>query len=76
MQSFAVLDLDAFEQVFNVDILVIKASGGNKFIWTALTGSESQGLYLYLHDVEDKDTGIKVPHFSVIANICGQLKNL
>lgn len=40
------------------------------FIKTPLTGSEEQCRYFYRHDVEDKDTGFKVPHFDVIANIC------
>lgn len=71
----AVSDLHAFEQFLDVDILVVKASGGNKFIKTPPTGSEKQRLYLYLHDVEDKDTGVKLPHFDVIANICGFFGN-
>lgn len=40
------------------------------FIKTPLTGSQEQCRYFYRHDVEDKDTGFKVPHFDIIANIC------
>lgn len=71
-----VLDLYVFEQFFDVDILVVKVFGGNKFIKIFFIGSEKQCFYLYFYDVEDKDIGVKLLYFDVIVNICGFFGNL
>ncbi|XP_061190758.1 uncharacterized protein LOC133198782 [Saccostrea echinata] len=52
-RPLALSDIDAFEQFLNVDILVIRAVGGNKFIKTPPEGIQKQRLYLHL--VEDPD---------------------
>ena len=47
-RTLALSDISAFERFLNVDILVINATGGNKFIKTPPEHSKKQRLYLYL----------------------------
>jgi len=59
-------DISVFEEELNVDILVVSAQIGNKFIRVPQDeDSGRQRLYLYLVQ------GERGPHFHAIANICG-----
>ncbi|XP_069108951.1 uncharacterized protein [Argopecten irradians] len=60
-----VCDIPAFEDLLNVDILVVAARMGNKFLKIPSKDSKRQRMYLYL--VGTQEDG----HFHAIVKICG-----
>lgn len=67
----AVSEIHIFKEFLNVDILVTRSVGGNKFIKTPPENNVKQRLYLYLSDVHDEKSGIKNLNFDAIVNCCG-----
>ena len=65
-------DIAAFEETLNVDICVVSARLGNKFIRVPPTRElQRPRLYLYLTDNPDHSGQSRVGHYHPIINICG-----
>ena len=58
-------DIKHFEKLLNLQILVISAKMGNRFIRIGESITGRKRAYLYLVDTEES------PHFCTIVNICG-----
>jgi len=65
-QYLTINDIETFEIVLNVDVLVVCARMGNKFLRVPSKDSTKQRLYVYLVEGENG-----MPHFHTIVNISG-----